>query len=326
MKHLLMISMITPLFVTSYLTAQTVDSQKQTTLTINVTNRTANGTAIENDEVFVNIYEQQKLTQTLKGNVDSDGKAVFNNVPTGSNIIALPTVKHRNMAFNGHLVALLSGQTDFKGHVDVFEVSTDKSKLSVVTHHFIIEVIADHLRITEYMRFENNSDMAIISDEKDKNDRNKVIEVMLPKGFKDLACSRYFESEALVVTKDGFYDIMAMPPGQHDAEFSYRLELDSETIDITKKISLPTSEFMVFSLLDKGAVKGLGDSKGQVYLADGRLSEYFSVPAHKAGDQIKFQLTGFNVDKSNSRIFITLIVVFALMALLVIWRLFIQKS
>ena len=149
---------------------------------------------------------------------------------------------------------------------------------------------------------------------------------MLPKGFKDLACSRYFESEALVVTKDGFYDIMAMPPGQHDAEFSYRLDLDSETIDITKKISLPTSEFMVFSLLDKGAVKGLGDSKGQVYLADGRLAEYFSVPVLKAGDQIKFQLIGFNVDKSNSRILITLIVVFALMALIVIWRLFIQKS
>lgn len=149
---------------------------------------------------------------------------------------------------------------------------------------------------------------------------------MLPKGYKDLACSRYFELEALVVSKDGFYDTMAMPPGQHDAEFSYSLDLDSETIDITKMATLPTSEFLVFSLLDKGAVKGIGDSKGQVYLADGRLAEYFSVPTHKAGDQIKFQLTGFNVNKSNSRIIITLIVIFALMALLVIWRLFIQKS
>ena len=326
MKHLLMISMILSLFVTSYLLSQTVDSQKQTTLTINVTNRTANGTAVENDEVFVNIYEQQKLTQTLEGIVDSDGKAVFNNVPNGQNILALPTVKHRNMAFNGHVVALPQGQTVFSGHVDVFDISTDKSKLSVITHHFIIEIIADHLRITEYMRFENNSDMAVISDEKDKNDRNKVIEVMLPKGYKDLACSRYFELEALVVSKDGFYDTMAMPPGQHDAEFSYSLDLDSETIDITKMATLPTSEFLVFSLLDKGAVKGIGDSKGQVYLADGRLAEYFSVPTHKAGDQIKFQLTGFNVNKSNSRIIITLIVIFALMALLVIWRLFIQKS
>lgn len=321
-----MISMISSLFVTSYLTGQTVDSQTKTTLTINVTNRTVNGTTPENDEVFVNIYEQEKLTQTLKGIVDSDGKAVFNNVPTGNNIIALPTVKHRNMAFNGHLVALISGKTEFNGHVEVFEVSTDKSKLSVLTHHFIIEGIADYLRITEYMRLENSSDMAIISDQKDKNNRNKVIEVILPKGFMDLTCLRYFAQEALVVTKDGFYDTMAIPPGQHDAEFSYRLDLDSETIDITKKISLPTSGFMLFSLLDKGSIKGLGDSKGEVKLADGRLARYFSSPVQKAGEQIKFQLTGLHINKSNRQVLITLIVVFVLMALLVIRRLFVQKS
>ena len=149
---------------------------------------------------------------------------------------------------------------------------------------------------------------------------------MLPKGFKDLACSRYFEQQALVVTKDGFYDTMAMPPGQQDAEFSYRLDLDSETIDITKKISLTTSEFMVFSLLDKGTVQGLGESKGQVTLANGRLAEYFSSPVQKAGEQIKFQLTGLNFNKSNRYVLITLIVVFACIALLVILRLRGQKS
>ena len=149
---------------------------------------------------------------------------------------------------------------------------------------------------------------------------------MLPVGFKDLTCSRYFQENALVITKDGFYDTMAIPPGQYDADFSYRLKIDSETIDIVKKISLPTSEFMVFSLLDKGQLQGLGNSGGEVNLADGSSAEYFSFPELKAAEQIKFQLTGFNVTKSNSNVVIILTVIFALMALLVIWRLRGQKS
>ncbi len=326
MKHFLMISILTSLFTASYLAGQTIDTENKPSLTIDVTNKTANGTATANDEVLVTIFEERKPTQTLTGNVGPDGKAVFEDVPTGNNIMALPRVKHQNMMFNGHPIALKPGQTAFKGHVEVYEVSTDKSKLSVAVHHFIIKVEADYLRITEYMRLDNRSDMAITSEEKDANDKSKVIEVMLPEGFTNLACSRYFQENALVITKSGFYDTMAIPPGQYDADFSYILEIDSETIEIVKKISLPTSEFMVFSLLDKGRLQGLGDSEGQVNLADGSSAEYFSFPELKAAEQIKFQVVGFNVKKSSSSVLIILSVVFALMALLVIWRLRGQKS
>ncbi len=326
MKHFLMISILTSLFAASPLLSQTTDTQRQASLTIDVTNSTANGSATVNDEVLVTIYEQGKPTQTLKGSIDSEGKAVFENVPTGRNITALPRIKHQDMMFNGHPIALKAGQTVFNGHVEVYEVSTDKSKLSVAAHHFIIKVEADSLLITEYMRLVNSSDMAITSVEKDGNDKSNVIEVMLPVGFKDLTFSRYFQENALVITKNGFYDTMAIPPGQYDADFSYRLEIDSETIDIVKTISLPTSEFMVFSLLDKGQLQGLGDSGGEVNLADGSSAEYFSFPELKAAEQIQFQAVGFNVKKSNSSVLIMLCVVFAMIAMLVIWRMRGQKS
>jgi hypothetical protein len=321
-----MISILTSLFATPSLLSQTTDTQIQASLTINATNSTANGTATVNDEVFVTIYKQGKPTQTLKGNIDSEGKAVFENVPTGNNITALPRIKHQNMMFHGHPIALKTGQTVFNDHVEVYEVSTDKSKLSITVHHFIIKVEADYLLITEYMRLNNRSDMAITSEEKDENDKTKVIEVMLPAGFKDLACSKYFQENALVITKDGFYDTMATPPGQYDAEFSYRLEIDSETIDIVKKISLPTSEFMIFSSLDKGQVKGLGVSKGEMKSTDGSSVQYFSFPELNAAKQIKFQVIGLHVKKSNTNVVIILTVIFALMALLVIWRMRSQKS
>ncbi|MDT8300727.1 MAG: hypothetical protein RQ760_04525, partial [Sedimentisphaerales bacterium] len=82
-KYFLIISILMSLFTASPLLSQTTDTERQTILTINVTNSTANGTDTVNDEVFVTIFEQRKPTQTLKSNVDSQGKAVFENVPTG---------------------------------------------------------------------------------------------------------------------------------------------------------------------------------------------------------------------------------------------------
>lgn len=205
-------------------------------------------------------------------------------------------------------------------------MSTDNSKLSVTTHHLIIKLEADGLGITEYMQINNNSDMAVTSGKKDENDKSKVIEVMLPKGFKNFFCSRYFQQNALVITKDGFYDTMAIPPGQFDAEFSYTLGIDSEIIDIIKNITLPTSDFMIFSILDKGSVKGLGEPAGEVKLADGSSAEYFNFKNLKTGQQIKFQLGGLQVRKSDNSALIMLLVAFALIALLVIWRLIGQKN
>lgn len=298
-----------------------IDTESQTTLTVFVTNGTANGTTIVGNDVIVTIYEQEKPIQTLKKKVDADGKAIFENVPAANNIAALPRVKHQNIEFSGRAVALKSDQTAFDARVEVFDVSTDRSKLSVTTHHFIIKPHVDSLQIIEYMQLKNSSDMALTSEQKDSDGRSIVLEVMLPEGFKKLACSNYFQDGALVITEHGFYDTMAIPPGQYDAVFSYLLKINSEIIGITKKISLPTSEFMVFSQLSKERINGLGDASGQITLADGGSGEYFSSQALKVGDQITFRIIGFNVNNSDSSVWITFSVVFALIALLVILRL-----
>jgi hypothetical protein len=325
-KYFLIILILCSSPAASFVAGQDTEADIQTSLTINVTNRTPNGTEPVNDEVYVNIYEQGKLKQTLEGSVDSQGKAVFRNVPTGGGLTAVPVVKHQNMAFNGHPVALNRGQTAFVGHVDVFEVSTDKTKLSVTVHHLIIKLETNHLRITEYMQLNNASDTAITDDREDKAEKSKVIEVYLPRGFGNLVCSRYFRQNALVITEDGFHDTMAIPPGTFDAEFSYTLPIDSQTIGITKEISLPTSALMVFPLLDKGQIKGLGRPEGQIKLADGSSAKYFIFRSLEAGQKLEFQLDGLIAEQSNNTILIVAVVAFAVIALFVVRRLMAQKS
>ncbi len=290
-------------------------------LTVEVVNGTADGGPVTGDQVKVTIYNMNSVIKVLEGKADSDVKAVFEDVPTGRGLHARANVRHKDMSFSGHPIELKPGIWAVTANVEVYEVSMDASQITTGVHHFVINAEADHIRVTEFMQLNNGTDMAISSDRKDQNGKTIVVKVLLPDGFYGLSPSRYFQEDALVLTADGFYDTMAIPPGQYQAVFSYSLPIDAETVAITKKMSMPTAEVMIFSQLIPGRVQGLGESAGQMTLGDGSKAEYFNLSKLKAGDEVTFKITGFNVSRSGDNTVTILIVVFAVLAVLVVIRL-----
>lgn len=293
-----------------------------TVLVVKVTNGTAQGTAVTGDLVFVSIYQHERLTDTIEGKVDDSGQAVFENMPTGEHTVAVAAARHSDMMFGGRAVSLTPDSDTHIAHVTVYDVSEDNSKLFVGMHHFIIKAQSNSLVITEYMQLKNSSDTAVISKQRDAQGLPIVLKIMLPEGFKNLRCSSYFEEAALVIIQEGFYDTMAMPPGDdHQAIFSYTIDINSETIDIVKMISLPTSEFVFFSQLDPGRVEGLGLPDGRMTMADGTSAEYFNLTGLNAGDTVTFRVVGFNAPEPERQSWIIMSVVFGVIALVAVLRL-----
>jgi hypothetical protein len=295
-------------------------------LAVEVTSGTADGIAVTDDVVIVQIYEHGKLLQTLEGKVAANSKALFENVPTGEHIVAVARTKHQNMMFNSRPVALSPTEDELFAYVLVFDVSDDKSKLSVETHHLMIKAQPESIAITEYMQLKNSSDMAVSSKERDSQNRTVVLDIMLPKGFKNLRSSSYFEDNALVITEEGFYDVMAVPPGEHQVTFSYTLDITSDSTDIVKKISLPTSNFVVFAELGRAKLQGLGQAEKQLIRTDGAPIEYYRRNHLAPAEEIAFQITGFNVGASGLATWIILAVVFGGLMVLAILRLGPQKG
>jgi hypothetical protein len=293
----------------------------QATVTVEVTNGTANGTTVEGDEVKLLLYKGEEQIDSLSGKVGQDGKAVFENVPAGQGMAAIARAKHQNMAFNSQPVLLMSASSETSASVQVFDVSTDTSKLSVGMHHIMVAVRSMSLEFKEYMQLSNPSDMAITGAQRDEANRPVVMAIRLPKGFRDLAVSSYLEEEALVVTADGFHDTLAVPPGQHDVSFSYKLDISRETINIAKEITLPTSELMVFWEHGQGRLEGLGEPNGRITNADGIPVEYYLRANVKPGEKVAFQVSGFNVKHSDSYSWIVLAVVFVALVIIALLRL-----
>lgn len=296
------------------------DQDPNTLLIVEVQNGTENGTAVTGDKVRVNIYHHDQLLRTLESNVGADGKAVFSDVPTEAHSIAIASVKHQEMMFNGRATRLLVGNDNINTTVMVFDVSSDSSKLSVLTHHFIIKVQNDALNITEYVQIENSSDMAITSADV-AGKHVYPLEMMLPKGFKDVKYLNYFKQNAIVETDQGFYDTMAIPPGQYHPAFSYSLDIDSESIDIVKKLSFSTSNFVIFAKIGQAKLIGLGDPTNKAAGAGGDPMNYYKLTNLSPEKTIEFQITGFNVSKFDQPEWIVSGLVFAGVFILVLFRL-----
>jgi len=293
----------------------------QAVLTVEVVNETPSGTPVTGDPVFVHIYDHGQVLRTLEGRVGADGKAVFENVPTGDKIAAVPRSKHNNMMFSGNTVALVAAKDAFSARISVFDVSTDKSSLSIRMHHLMIESTVDTLVFTEFMQLANSSNMAVTSKEEEGKDQGVVLEIKLPKGFKDLEAVSYFEEHALVVTDEGFYDTMAVPPGEHQVSFTYTLDITSKTMDIVKGITLPTSKLVVFAELGQAELLGLGEAKNRATSTAGTEIKYYTRDKVAAGEEITFQLAGLTVRNSGPSAWVILAVVFGVVMVVVVLRL-----
>jgi hypothetical protein len=293
----------------------------QARLTVEVTNGTKKTPAPADTETIVQIYVQGHLLHTYDGRTDAEGKATFESVPEGEDVVAVARAKHQNMMFAGPPVTLSPAQNEHIASVQVFDVSEDKSKLSVETHHFVIKARPGSLEITEYMQLRNSSDFAITSSERDGQNRTIVLDIKLPRGFKNLRSLSYLEDQALVVTDDGFYDTMAVPPGEQHITFSYTLGVTSETMDIVKTISLPTSAFVLFAELGAAKIQGLGQTAQQATRSSGELVQYYSRGNLALGEQVTFQLTNLEVGSSGLTKWIIAGAVISVIVVLIVLRL-----
>lgn len=310
--------------------------ESKVVVTVTVKNATPNGKDVSGDDVILRVYHHNQEVGVMEGKADADGKAVFPNVPVMPGFVARGIAKHSNMSFTGPVLELVQGQSAFETEVEVYEISMDNSRLEIGTHQFVIKKMSDKLLlITEYVELVNSTGMAVSSSQKDEAGRNKVITFHLPAGYGNLTMTKYFVKKAIVETADGFYDIMASPPGTHRGAFSYTLEISGDPMEIVKKISMPTKEFVVFSQLGEGNLQGMGAPAGQMTLSDGTPALHYIVSPCEKGREIKLQLKGLAVlkgmskellegDKTNSGL-VVMISVLGVVVLVALGRVFLKS-
>lgn len=310
----------------SFSLAATGDAVSSVSIQVRITNETAGASPALDTEVALVLYRDSEAVDRRVGSLDAQGLCSFEDVHTGPGMAAVATAKHQNMMFSSRPISLEHVHDNFyELPVSVYDVSTDTSVLSIGTHHLVVRIDPQGLFVDEYLQIINNSDEAVTSTEKTPDGRPIVLKVYLPEGFRDIKCSKYFEEHALVMTEEGFFDTMAVPPGRHDAVFTYGLEMTSSTLDLIKKAGLPTEDFMIFSQLKGASLEGLAQSLGQMTLSDGSLADYYPSITLDPGNQVSFKITGLSYQKDQRDLWIMFGGIFGLVVVVGVLRTIRQK-
>jgi len=251
----------------------------------------------------------------------SPAKAIFDNLEGMEHAQAVAKVLHQGMSFSGPRVQLDPQQKQITTRVEVYDVSYERQHLSVVTHHVKLARQGNSVVVEEFLQLRNTSDTAISSKETDEQGKSVVLNIPLPKGFKDFSALAYLVPKALSFTEEGVYDTMGVPPGDHNVVFSYNLDITSSEMDIVKKISMPTESFVLFSQLGEGVIQGPGRPDGRVTLPDGVSAEYFNFGNREPGTEIAFRIAGLGVDKAGRDTWVIVAVALGVIILLAVARL-----
>ncbi len=292
-----------------------------------VTNETAGASPASDVEVALTIYQDSKQLDRRVARSDAQGLCSFQEVPTGLGMAVVATAMNQDMMFSSQAMSMEHAHDKmYQLDISVYDVSTDTSALSIGTHHLVVRVAPQGLFIDEYLQIINDSDKAVTSEEKTPDGKPAVLKVHLPAGFKDIIYSKYFQEQALIMTDEGFIDTMAVPPGRHDAVFTYAVQADASTVEITKKVGLPTKELMVFSQLSGASIEGLDEPLGQMTINNGSPADYFPSVSLEAGDQISFKITGLSIARDQDDLWVMFGVIFAVIVLIGISRMWTQKK
>lgn len=287
-----------------------------TKVVVKVSNGTPGGSSPAGDPITLDIYVHSKPMYNLEENVGADGTAVFEGVPVGEMFLAMARVEHRAVAFSSQAIRLLAQDGPVEGTVTVYDSSSDLSLLTVSMHHIIIESGSSSLVISEFLQLSNNSDNAICA----AQPNGPVVSVGLPKGYANFTPKSYFQQEALVMGEEGFYDKMAVAPGNYEASFSYTLGVESSVVEIARKITLGTSQLVIFVKVPSLKIEGLEAAQSSMTDSDGAAIVYYKKSDLAAGEQLSFRISGFNVGSSPSDVWLILSVVFGVVVVLAIVR------
>jgi hypothetical protein len=289
-------------------------------LIIHVVNGTQAGRVLEGTAVNVNFYQANQLIKNASAFTDPNGDCIIEDVPLGDDVVAVAQARHSDMFFSSPPKLLPHDQHRHELSIEVYEVAYEDNLITVGTHHLIMKTGTSNIHVTEYVQLINDTDKAVLSETKDSEDNYNVVEFSLPKNYENLTFSSYFHNDAIVQTKTGFYDTMAIPPGSYHAVFSYDVPLSKKETTLQKAITLPTKSMMVF-IEAGGAIKSdLGEPAGSMNLKDGTPADYFNVDVSE-DTVLTFHAEPMTADVSKLNIWIAMSIVFAVVIVIAAFRL-----
>lgn len=251
-----------------------------------------------NDVIVDYINAQGQVFGKSKAKLDDKGTVSIADVPFTQPLQPIITVIHGGVEYKA-LGDIMDGKrTSQEVAVPVFEVTEQEPAWQIRMRHIIVQPAQTGLTVTEMISVHNPSDRTW-SGRLIEGGKKVSLVFDLPKGATDLQAMGAGADYAVLAPDGKVGYAMPMQPGSAELQIVYTLPAKDNQAEVTLASPAPTASVFVFlpedgtTLTSKELTK-VEPKAGATLRQDSR---FFTAPAQKTGDVIKFVVSGLGALK-----------------------------
>ena len=234
-----------------------------------VVNETIDKKGMENLEVTLFQYQNNKATEINRTRADRKGLYVFKNIEPEKDRKYYTAASYKDVTYYSEMLDFQQPNNEINMDVAVFEPTDQDDHIRIKVHHILVNVYEDSLAFNEIIVVENTGNTTYIGKPRADSGKNQTLLVSLPGEASDIQLM----SPSLVNTGNGLIDTSAIIPGTKQIAFSYWIHPGAASYLFEKKFNRQTEKFnMIFP--DKGIrvrsdqleIKTSAGNSGQHYI------------------------------------------------------------
>jgi hypothetical protein len=268
-------------------------------LTVRAVQGTKGGPAVSGDDVTVEIYENNRLTGSVSGKLDSNGAVSIDGVPISPRHQALVKVTHAGVEYQGIAESASATNNVLQLSVPVYEATEQTPDWSVQMQHMIVQPVEGGVQVMEVLAIANPTDRAWIGTKQSGAEKPVTFTIQLPTGASDVTLVGGFHECCTSIANGQIVNSMALVPGTTKYQFAYVVPSENGVAKLTAIAPALTKHLMVIIPDDGTKVSGEGvDGPKTTDMGNGK-TRYLAATDLPAGKQIAVTISGTPAMKSS---------------------------
>lgn len=256
-------------------------------------NGTANGSSVAAQTVTLKTFQNGDEMSSATTVTGADGRFSFDGLLTEPEYSYQASLFYQEAEYFGEPVSFTENETARSTDITVYDSTDDDSAIVIATAHTIIYTAEDHISVTEYYLFVNDSDRTYIGSREINDEGTKeTLSFSLPTGITGLQSMLGLMDCCIFSSEEGFIDTMAVMPGMKEISYSYTVETGSGDYTLPLKIIYPLVNYDLF--IQGSDVKVSVDqlTAEESMPIDGVQYSHFSGQNLPAGSTLAIRLSG----------------------------------
>jgi hypothetical protein len=251
-----------------------------------VVNRTSNK-PVPGQEVKLDLFLGTQKVEVRESITDKAGNFVFKNLPLGENSSALVYTQFEGAEYSTWV--RLDKEKLKPITLDIYNSSTDGSKVQITEYYVQVETTNNVSRVTEFIVIQNRGKTSFALDNSNKEKPLGLV-LALPQSYQELELIEGLMQCCSRIEENKIYSFMSIPPGDNKIVFSYKLP--ESRVDLSREVPFDTANFFL-------VVANLGVQVDSKRLISQGVQEHETAPFQlfmgnnlKRGEVIDIQLSG----------------------------------